>query len=129
MSGMESRRWVDHSQPQTMQIDVFLLYFNAVFMALNFLTDPLDEILLVFADIPGLVRLVLTVAFVGAGYLIANERKAGYPLGVGAAAVPILVRLWAARKYHIDLIDLGLLFDVALLALLLHPQSREYQRI
>jgi hypothetical protein len=126
---MQTRRWVNQSQPQTLQIAVFLLYFNAAFALLAFLTDPLDEITLMLTDVRGLVRLLLTAALVGAGYLIANERKIGYPLGIAAAAFPILIRLWAARRYHIDIIDIGLLFDAALVALLLHPHSREYQRI
>ena len=120
---------MNHSQPQTLQIAVFLLYINAAFAALAFLSDPTDEIWLVLRDVRGLVHLALTAALVGAGYLIANERKIGYPLGIAAAAFPIVIRLWAARRYHIDIIDLGLLFDAALVALLLHPQSREYQRI
>jgi hypothetical protein len=126
---MQTRRWVNQSQPQTLQIAVFLLYFNAVLAALALLTDPIDETWLMIHDFRPLVRLVLLAALVGAGYLIANERKIGYPLGIAAAAFPIVIRLWAARKYHIDIFDLGMLFDVALVALLLHPQSREYQRI
>ena len=127
---METRRWVNHSQPQTMQIAVFLLYFNAVFMGLYLLTNRrFDDIWFVFNDFPGLVRLLLTAGFVGGGYLVANERKTGYVLAIVTAAAPILIRLYAARKYNFDLFDLGILFDVALVALLLHPQSREYQRI
>jgi len=76
-----------------------------------------------------MIESLLLAALGGAGYLIANERKIGYPLGIAAAAFPIVIRLWAARKYQIDIFDLGILFDVALVALLLHPQSREYQRI
>jgi hypothetical protein len=125
---MQTRRWVIQGQPQTLQIAVFLLYINAAFALLAFLTDPLDEIALMLTDVRGLVHLALAAGLAGAGYLIANERKLGYPLGIAAAAFPIVIRLWAARRYHVDIIDLGMLFDVALVALLLHPQSREYQR-
>lgn len=120
---------MNHSQPQTLQIAVFLLYFNAFFTGLNFLTNARDEIWAVFNATSGLVHLLLTLAFVGAGYFTANERKAGYALGIGAASVPLAVRLYAARKYGIPLLDLGILFDIALMALLLHPQSRDHQRI
>src|SRR5207244_9693301 len=34
LSAMETRRWVNPSQPQTLQIAVFLLYFNAAFTAI-----------------------------------------------------------------------------------------------
>ena len=43
LSGMETRRWVNPSQPQTLQIAVFLLYINAFFSVLGGLPrlDPL----------------------------------------------------------------------------------------
>ena len=43
LSGMETRRWINPSQPQTLQIAVFLLYINAFFSVLGGLPrlDPL----------------------------------------------------------------------------------------
>src|SRR4051794_3229524 len=132
LSAMQSRRWLNPTQPQTLQIGVFLLYFNAAFAALAVLTDPRDYDWVVFGTSRLLIRIVLTAALVGAGYGIANERKWGYLLGVAVAAVPVGVRLYAASRYHIGILDsnvIGLMFDVALVALLVHPQSRDYQRI
>jgi hypothetical protein len=130
---MQTRRWVNQSQPQTLQISVFLLYFNAVFSGLALLSGSGDAFIeAVFTDTRRVIFLVLTAAFIGAGYLIANERTIGYTLGVIAAAFPLAVRVYGSWKYHVGLLDvdaLGLLFEAALLALLLHPQSREYQRI
>jgi hypothetical protein len=55
-------------------------------------------------------------------------------LGVAVAFIPIAARLLFAFRTHSSPISMnndviGLLFDVALAALLLHTQSREYQKI
>jgi hypothetical protein len=126
---MQTRRWVNPTQPQTLQIAVFLLYFTAVTSFL-FGLDPQYRV--VFHSGTGLLRLVLSVATAAAGYGIANGRRWAYGLGVVVAALPIAVRLYISFKYQISPLSfdvLGLMFEVALLALLLHPQSRDYQRI
>ena len=64
-------------------------------------------------------------AKVGAGYGIANERKWGYQLGVGIAGLVVLGEVVGVLPAGI----IALLFDILLLALLLHNQSREHQRI
>lgn len=132
---MQTRRWVNPSQPQTMQIAVFLLYFSAV-------SDLIWGIGVQFAVMPfhDLLEIVLPVALGAAGWLIANERKSGWRLGVIAAALPLVARLLlglgisfgvsiSGRVSPFDYDVLGLLFEVALFVLLVHPQSRDYQRI
>jgi hypothetical protein len=132
---MQTRRWVNPSQPQTMQIAVFLLYFRAV-------SDLIWGIGIQFAVMPlhDLLEIVLPVALGAAGWLIANERKSGWRLGVVAAALPLVARLLLGlgisfgvnlhgRVSPFDYDVLGLLFEVALFVLLVHPQSRDYQRI
>jgi hypothetical protein len=112
---MEQRRWVNQTQPQTLQIAVFLLYFNGI-------------ITLVFGGLFAPFGLLIIAGSVGAGYGIANERKWGYILGVGMALLPFaLVIVSGSSPLSGGLINL--LFEVALVALLLHPQSRDYQRI
>jgi hypothetical protein len=112
---METRRWTNPSQPQTMQIAVFLLYINAVF---GFLQGALGSpwgILYVAGGVAG-------------GFGIANERRWGYALGLIVAFLPLAFRLsHGGGLIGFDLI--GFLFEIALIALLLHPQSRDYQRI
>jgi len=110
------RRYVNPMQPQTLQIAVFLLYFNAFFNALY--------------GLAGGVLLLIAFAAAGAfgGYGIANEYKWGYGLGLLAAFSPFLIRM----AYGIPLFSaplISLLFEIALVALLLHPMSRDYQRI
>jgi hypothetical protein len=120
---METRRWTNPSQPQTLQIAVFLLYLNAVFAVL-------------FGVVAALVGLLLVVGYVAGGFGIANERRWGYAAALAAAGLALLP--WALEMFgdtdgFFDALfspaAVNLMFDVALLALLLHPQSREYQRI
>ena len=113
----DTRRWVDPSQPQTLQFACWLLYANAI------------------------IGLVFQSAFLGflgvaagilAGYGIANEKRWGYMLAVAFTGLEVLAYVFAAGGI-IDAISSALLvplaFTVALFALLLHPQSRDYQRI
>ena len=120
---METRRWTNPSQPQTLQTAVFLLYINAVFGVL-------------FGIRFGAIGLLLIAGYAAGGFGIANERRWGYTLAVAVSAIALLP--WALLLFQDtgDFVDaifslaaINLMFDVALLALLLHPQSREYQRI
>lgn len=67
-----------------------------------------------------------------AAFGIANLRRWGFWLGVTAAAAPLVVRVVAAillrRLRPLTLNPIGLMFDIALLALLLHAQSRSHVR-
>jgi len=110
------------SQPQTLQIGVMLLYLNAAFdLLLGGLTSA------VFGPIIGI--LVVAALALGA-FGIANEKKWGYALGVAAAVVRVVVLVWllGGAVFGFPAV-ITLLFDGALVALLLHPQSRDYQRI
>ena len=98
LSAMQTRRWVDPSQPQTLQIAVFLLYAQAV-------------LLLLFGAFLSPVGLALIAGGVGAGYGIANEQKWGYGLGIGMAFLPFAFLLMGAPLNIINL-----MFDVALVA-------------
>ena len=63
---------------------------------------------------------------------IANEKAWGYKLGVAAAAAPLALRvvvLFIAGLEALTFDTVGLLFDIALIALLLHPMSRDYQKV
>ncbi len=64
-----------------------------------------------------------------AAYAIANEKRWGYRLGVVASVLFLLstVAQFAVAVSIPALLPLA--FAAVLVALLLHPQSREYQRI
>jgi hypothetical protein len=115
---METTRWTNPTQPQTLQSSVILLYLNAAFSILFGLSG---------------VALVLGVGRVAAGWGCANERKWGYQLAVAMAILPFVV-LFAMNSVstvadNLFQVLVGFAFDIVLLALLLHPQTRTYQRI
>jgi len=123
MSAMERRRWVNPAQPQTLQIAVFLLYFNAAFGLLAFIIRPGA-----YESFWLLVALAIIAGQVLGGWGIANEFKWAYPLAIAMAVLPFLLRFFiAGNPFGTDVISL--MFEIALVALLIHPQSRDYQRI
>jgi hypothetical protein len=111
---METRRWTNPSQPQTLQIAVFLLYIDAVLALLR-------------GGGLYLISFLLIAGGIAAGFGIANEKRWGYGLGLVMAGMPFALRLLFSQDFRLGLINL--IFDIALVALLLHPQSRDYQRI
>lgn len=116
---METTRWTNPTQPQTLQQSVILLYINAAFG-------------LLFGGLGGLA-LPIAVARVAAGWGCANERRWGYQLAVAVGIAPF-VFLYLALGFdgiadNLFRILIGFAFDIVLLVLLLHPQTKEYQRI
>jgi hypothetical protein len=109
---METRRWTNPTQPQTLQIAVFLLYINAFFAVISF----------------DLFLMAIGGAGVAAGFGIANDRRWGYNLGLVMAFLPFVYRL-AMSQNLLGYSIINLMFEIALVALLLHPQSRDHQRI
>jgi hypothetical protein len=109
---MPSNRWVDRTQPQTLMMATVLMYVNAA----------LDLLLSIGAF--SVIGLFLIVGQVGAGWGIANEKKWGYWLGVALAVLLVVFTV-----LHLSFGSIvSLIFYAALLALLLHPQSRSYRR-
>jgi len=82
----------------------------------------------------GGISMVLAAGLIGAGFGIANEKRWGYILGVVMATLDLLplVLFVLARGigsiFSVNLL-ISALFPVALFALLIHPLSREYQKI
>lgn len=115
---METRRWTNPSQPQTLYMATFLLYFGAV---LN----------LVFAFSP--YTLVISAIQAACAYGIANERKIGYwgaVVAAGLALVPYALTIISGPGAILSpMFLIALIFPVALFVLLVHPMSRDYQRI
>jgi hypothetical protein len=116
---METTRWTNPTQPQTLQSSVILLYLTAV-------------IDVVFGGL-GAIVLLLGVGRVAAGWGCANERKWAYQLAIGMAVLPF-VALFAFNSLgtiadHLVQVLLTMAFDIVLLVLLLHEDTRSYQRI
>jgi hypothetical protein len=112
---VNEHRFINRSQPQTLYMAVILCYIDVVFNLLG-----------------GLAGLALIGFVLAAGaYGIANEKKWGYTLAVGASIVQVLLLFSYFGVATVT--DLGALIDLiffgALVGLLLHPMSRDYQRI
>jgi hypothetical protein len=117
MGLVNQRKFVNQAQPQTLVLGTLLLYLNAVLGLLSF------GALSAFG-------LLLVVALAVGGYGIANEWKWAYGVAVTAAIVQLVLLLAVLRFRVFDFpYIITLLFDGALVALLLHPESRSYQRI
>jgi FtsH-binding integral membrane protein len=123
-------KFFDASLPQTLQASVMLLYFEAFFILLG--ASFISVLLRVFAG-------PLTPLLVGAGMVvgavgIASRRKRGYMTAVISALVPAV---FIVRFLTIDFPNgsgllsflISIAFYIALVAALLHRQSREYQRV
>jgi hypothetical protein len=124
-------RWTNSHQPQTLQVAVFLLYAIVVFALLDLFRNNISPITVATNAPWGTLYIASLVGAVFAGRGIASERKWGYYLGVAVAVFPFVARVLVAKRINgmvqVDL--LTLMFEVALVALLLHAQSREYGRI
>lgn len=124
---MELQRWTNPHQPQTLQIGVFLMYIRAVFVLLpGFLTT--------YSYWAQPVPVVAAVALVLGGLGIANNKRWGYRLAVVVTALGVypllrwLIEIGPRALVDFDFVILAL-FPVAQLIVLLHPLSREHQRI
>ena len=137
MSQINFKKWFDRMQPQTLQIATWLLYFDGFFGLVDLL-DGGGEMYYLRLRYPGgiLIGLAIIGLYAAGGLLMANDRRLGYRLSVAAAISPFVVNLvvysdiGASLRYR--LFGAGIIsffFNVALLALLLHPQSKEHQRI
>jgi hypothetical protein len=111
-------QWLDRSQPQPLYMANLLLYINAVFW-----------LLYLFEGAGFFGVLALGAIFAGLG--IANEKKAGYWGGVVVAGLNLLALLAILFVGGVASIFavINVLFAAALLALLLHPISRSYQKV
>ncbi len=107
---MQTRRWVNRYQTQTLVLGNVLLYMEGVFNIAR-----------------GTFFALIGVGMLFAGYGIANDKKFVWKLGVGASVLSILMRL-TSQSIGFE-VFFSLVFPIALLILLVHPQSREYQKI
>ena len=118
---VNEHKWFNPHQPQTLQSAVILAYLDAALGILRIGVPAPSYVLLLF----------IVVGLAAGGYGIANEKKWGYSLALAAAVAQVVALL---AVYHAATFTslsplLSFMFDAALVALLLHPMSRDYQRI
>ena len=112
---MNENRFLNPHQPQTLYSAVILGYIEAVFNLISF--DP--------------ILILVGLGLAAGGYGISNEKKWGYTLAVVSACLQVIIVLavFGGSTFTNVFALLNFLFDAALVALLLHPMSRDYQRI
>ena len=115
---MSEHRFFNPHQPQTLQTAVLLLYLTAALQLIS-----------AFGFI-GPLGLAFIAALAGGAYGIANERRWGYALAVGATGLAVLWLVAAAGFAVLQFpVVITFIFQVGLFGLLVHPQSRDYQRV
>jgi len=92
---------------------------------LCYITAAFGLIDLLLGGAVGIIPMMLLVGGLG----VANERRWGYVLAAVLAVLNVLNALLSVVTGYALGGAINLLFAVVLAALLLHPQSREYQRI
>jgi len=113
---MKFTRWTNPMLPQTLHIATFLFYISAVF-----------DVLYGLAFTP--IGLVLTAAKVASGLGIANGVRWGYQLAVVTSALGAALAVWLLVQAGLGPALINVIFPVALFALVIHPMSRDYQKI
>ena len=143
---MRFTRWWNPSLPQTLAVAAMLLYVQAVFAFLGlmgiglggsayvflvFLFDTGTPNLNTLSSLALLATLGSALAYGFAALAIVNGQRIGWKVGLGVAIGAVILPL-AAGGLGLVLSSsyvIGYLFDIALVAALAHPQSREYQKI
>jgi hypothetical protein len=117
---MSQGRWIDHSQPGRLVQGTMMLYITALFDVLNAVSFSGTRLAPLF--------LLIAAAKVAGGYGIANEKKAGYIAGTGAAIASVVLSLLLLPNSPVFGL-IGLAIDAWVASLLIHDSSRSYQRI
>ena len=113
-------RWTNPSQPQTLQIGVFLLYFDAFWQILGALSA---------GGVAVLIALAFAVLYAASGWGIANEKKAWYWAGIVISLIGVLPILFIFRVGISLTFLIAMVFPVAQFVALVHPMSRNYAKI
>jgi hypothetical protein len=123
-------RWYNPNLPQTLVISQFLLYFDAFWALLGVLSG----------QNLGLLGIIVLAGYVYGAAGIASGLKWGWRVAVAVSFLPLVLRALIALGSVGGLLDnlgfvflgdnvLNVIFEYALIALLLHPQSREHQKL
>lgn len=135
-SPLDPKRWFDRMQPQTLQIATWLLYLNGLFLFIDItdMSDVLGYYRWRYGALGVLIGIVTVLGHVGGAWLMANDRRLGWRIAVAAAFAPFVLRIIGySGAGLVDRITGGstinALFEAALCALLLHPHSRQHQRV
>jgi len=123
--------------PQTLQLAIHLGYLDGAFALLEILDSSGPLAWVRYRISLGIVvALLVPVGHVAGGFLMANERRLGWKIAVATSFSPFVINFLAygdvgaglqRQLFGGSLISFA--FDAALVALLLHPQSRAHQKM
>lgn len=134
---LDTRKWFDRMFPQTLAIAILLSYFDGVFALLG-LIDKQGEFGVVrfIGGVRVLFGLLAIAAYFVGPFLMANGKRLGWYVALGAAFSPLIIRftsfyegygIYSSFTTRITGGDLfGFMFEAALCALLLHTMTRSY---
>ena len=113
---MNGNRFLNQSQPQTLYGATLLCYIDGGFGLLY--------------GSGNMLLLLMAIGLIAGGYGIANEKRWGYLVAVASAIlqVALLVAVYRLQVFGFPQI-MNFMFDALLVALLVHPMSRDYQRL
>jgi len=109
-------RFLNTSQPQTLVNATILCYFEAFFGLIG--------------SSGTLALILIAVGQAAGGFGVANEKRWGYGIALGASVLNVVAWLYffGTSVFGFPLI-ISFAFSVLLVGLLVHPMSRDYQRI
>lgn len=136
---MQNQVWTNPRHPQTLQIFVLIIYFRVIFglvFGLKPIVDAAIDYKLQFLLPFILIAITMAIPVLSAR-AIANDRWWGYIVSLIFAAYPFVLAIIAItiqpnRFFGVisgSLIGgslIGTIFAIAMLALLIHPLSRNY---
>ena len=133
---LDTRKWIDRFQPQTLAIATWLLYIQGAFAIVGWIDRSGVYSAWTRVEFGGVLALIAAFAHLVGPFLMANGKRLGWWISVGAAASPWILRGLIKVQYESVSLrwmltqsdTIGFLFEVALLALLLHPMSRAHER-
>ncbi|MFV0317496.1 MAG: hypothetical protein ACK5O2_11135 [Microthrixaceae bacterium] len=131
-------RWYNPRLPQTLVIAQFLLYFDAFWALLDFLSVAANP-RVQYTFVGRVVALASIAGYVYGAWGIANEKRLGYQVAIAASFLPLASRVINTLPVGGPLTNLGyiftggniisVMFEYALIVLLLHTQSREHAKV
>ena len=128
---MDNIRWWNQSHPQTLQIGIFLCYFEGIFGLLGLGGGGL-RIGIALAGLGPRLSLLLAIfvafGWVAVGLGLANDKRVAYKVGIVMSVLQALFTFYALVLSRNLGFAIGLIFEVALVAALLHDQTRDYSK-
>ena len=138
-SDMNKFVWLNREHPQTLQIFVMITYFRAIFAIVLSGISPYLKFIGNAGRLPWYATLFFILGFAGivGAIAVANNRLWGYILSIINAFFPFAIAIFFVIFYHLSFFGyikslispdalIETIFQIAIIALLLHPESRNF---